>query len=1050
MALFPLQCMPFSNIDNTQLLLLFANNVTNLSVSSPNNLNTSSLSNDVVPTDNFEKFLVQNDDLQFFTMCKYYAPADVIQCLQPQSSFFILHLNARSLPKNFNKLKLLLIELQINPSVICITETWFTNFNYKSYYLPGYTLEVINRQDKIGGGICNYIRNDITYKIIENPLLVLNPSFECIIAKLTLSTNNSSLTIVIVTIYRPPNTCLDLFNEQLNKTLLGVNKTIKNKKCLFIIGDFNIDLSKINQHSTTLNFFNTLLSLNLFPTITKPTRVTEFSSTLIDNIFISDLQHIKYSHTSGIIYSDLSDHFPCFINLFLNDTNNVTLEDDLICSRKYTTSNYTKFNHLLKTIDWTKYNSWSNTNDVNLYFDSFHNEFSTIFDEAFPITNPNKTKAKNSRLPWLTPAIISSCKTKNKLFIKYKKYPSILNLISYKNYNSTLQHCIKQAEQKYYLEKLQNKQKDIKAKWQLINIILNRNNMQKLPTSFTINHNQTTDKKQIAESFNSYYINLGSSLATKVPTSNLSPYEYLKNKHYTSAVFLHSCDQEVIEVINNLKNESSPGWDNIPNSIIKFAKHFISKPLTNIINCMLSTGCFPDQLKIAKVIPCFKSGDKSQITNYRPISILNAFSKIFENIIVIRLKNYIAKYNILYKFQFGFREKYSTNLALTAYMDFITKSIDSGDKVASVFIDLSKAFDTLNHEILLKKLYLYGIRGQTLALLTSYLSNRKQYVQFSNFSSTLQIINCGVPQGSILGPILFLLYINDIHCCSTILKIILFADDTTLSLKHKNINVLYTLLNAELSKISEWMKANKLSINVSKTFYILFRSSVNNIINNKLLIDACEVKNVSHIKFLGVFIDDKLSWREHIKYLECKLSAIIGVLSKIRYKVNSEVCNLIYDALIVSQLEYCNIIWASGYKSVLAKLESLQVRALKICNRFDYKLSKLKTFDLSNRLSLTQLNKFNILKFVFLTLKYNTSNLFHDFYIINKNRLGYANRMQNNIFIAGAKTNIRKMFVANAGSILWNKLPDTVKSTVYICSFKTEIKHLLLNSSLFS
>jgi hypothetical protein len=159
--------------------------------------------------------------------------------------------------------------------------------------------------------------------------------------------------------------------------------------------------------------------------------------------------------------------------------------------------------------------------------------------------------------------------------------------------------------------------------------------------------------------------------------------------------------------------------------------------------------------------------------------------------------------------------------------------------------------------------------------------------------------------------------------------------------------------------------------------------------------------------------------------------------------------HVIYDALIVSQLEYCNISWASGYKSALTKLETLQARALKICNRLDCKLSKGKTFYFLNRLSLSQLNKFNILKFVFLTLKYNPSNLFLDFYIINKNRFGYATRIQNNIFIAGVKTNIRKMFVAHAGSILWNKLPEEIQNIEFICSFKTEVKQLLLHSSLF-
>jgi hypothetical protein len=916
--------------------------------------------------------------------------------------------------------------------------------------LPGYTLEVANRQNRSGGGVCNYIRNDIIYEQIENHMLSKLLSFEGIVTKLKLNIARSSHTIFLLTIYRPPNTCLEQYNNDIDNLLHELNKSVGMKNSLVVVGDFNIDLIKISQHKHTLNFFNILLAHNLVPTITKPTRITEFSSTLIDNIFITNHPFAKFSFTSGIIYSDLSDHFPCFINLNLNSaelTNNYN-SNNPTATRKYNSQNYAKFAQLLKLINWDKYNNWTNKSDVNAYFDFFHKEFSTIFDQAFPLITSIKANAKSQNRPWLTSAIINSCKTKNNLYIIYKKYPSLLNLTNYKNYNKKLQQCLRLAEQKHYLIKLQNTKDDTKAKWLLINQILNRNNLNSYPISFTINNNTTTDKKLIVEAFNSYYINLGSSLATKIPSSSLSPYVSLNPIHYTSAVFLPSTEQEIIAIINNLKNDSSPGWDNIPNSVLKFAKYFISGPLTHIVNCMIITGTFPNQLKIAKVIPCYKSGDKSLITNYRPISILNSLSKIFEKVIVARLKSFIAKNNILYNFQFGFRENYSTNLALISYIDYITSAIDSGDKVASVFIDLSKAFDTLNHKILINKLNLYGIRGQVLSLFASYLSNRKQYVQYHNQDSSLQIINCGVPQGSILGPILFLLYINDIYKCSSLLKLILFADDTTLSFKHKNIDELTKILNVEINKISEWMRVNKLSINISKTFYILFRPSLKLSNNIKLAIDGCEIHKVSHLKFLGIFIDDKLSWKIHIKHLESKVSSLIGILSKIRFKINIETSNLIYDGLIISQLNYCNVLWASGYKTTINKLETLQARALRICNRLDYKLSKPKTFALLNRLSLSQLNKLNILKFVYQTIKGYSLNIFKDFYITNKDKSHHITRLQNNIFIPHIKTNFRKLFVVYTGCILWNKLPDSVKSITSSCSFKIEIKKLLLSSTL--
>ena len=246
-------------------------------------------------------------------------------------------------------------------------------------------------------------------------------------------------------------------------------------------------------------------------------------------------------------------------------------------------------------------------------------------------------------------------------------------------------------------------------------------------------------------------------------------------------------------------------------------------PLTYITNLSLIEGIFPSELKIAQVLPLFKNNDPMLFNNYRPISLLPFFSKLFERLMYNRLIVFIEKHHLLYQFQFGFRKNHSTFMALVILLEKITEALDNSEFAICILIDFRKAFDTVEHNILLQKLYHYGIGGNALQWFNSYLSNRYQYVNYNNTSSDMKLITCGVPQGSILGPLMFLLYINDISSVSSILFSILFADDTTLFYSSKNLQELSDVINNELSKMMEWLNANRLSLNIDKTNFMIFR-----------------------------------------------------------------------------------------------------------------------------------------------------------------------------------------------------------------------------------
>ena len=282
----------------------------------------------------------------------------------------------------------------------------------------------------------------------------------------------------------------------------------------------------------------------------------------------------------------------------------------------------------------------------------------------------------------------------------------------------------------------------------------------------------------------------------------------------------------------------SCGYDGLSMHLLKRIIHPLVTPITHICNLSLSTGIFPNSLKIAKIIPIYKKDDASQIKNYRPISLLPVISKILEKIAYERLYKFLIDNHILNPVQFGFRKGFSTDFAIIQTCDKIINSLANKMHIIGVFMDLSKAFDTINHEILLKKLHNYGIRGTVLSWFRDYLFHRQQYVAFHSSTSSKSYITCGVPQGSILGPLLFLIYINDIIKSSSLLTYVLFADDTSVFYSHKCLNTLVNTLNSELAKISTWFKCKKLSLNIDKTCFINFNTSQSQLnIPNNIIID---------------------------------------------------------------------------------------------------------------------------------------------------------------------------------------------------------------------
>ena len=387
--------------------------------------------------------------------------------------------------------------------------------------------------------------------------------------------------------------------------------------------------------------------------------------------------------------------------------------------------------------------------------------------------------------------------------------------------------------------------------------------------------------------------------------------------------------EEILKLIDSLDSKKAPGSDGVPCCLIKLTRDIIAPILCDLFNTCMRLSVFPDIFKIAEVKSLFKGGDRRVKGNYRPISLLPLFSKLFEKVIAKRLRSYFEANDILTYHQFGFRKSHSTELAVTNLYDSLLKKLDEKDITCAIFLDLAKAFDSVNHTILLQKLEKYGVRGLPLKLIESYLSNRWQYVKINGKSSELNCLNVGIPQGSILGPLLFLIYINDLPNASNFF-VKLFADDTFLSLSCQNFKELEKKTNYEIKKIYNWLKANKLTLNITKSKFMIIskRKGVNT--NFKLKINGLRLERCSSYKYLGLFIDEGLTWKNHVKHICQKMSKVCGIISKIRHCVNMKTLKIVYYALGYSYLRYCNIVWGSASKNILKPLVALQNRILRI------------------------------------------------------------------------------------------------------------------------
>ena len=797
---------------------------------------------------------------------------------------------------------------QKSPSIFCLTETRFTSS--MSHNISGYdAFHTIRNSNTPSGGVSLFVKDIHQAKKIES-LSYSNSTIEICSIEIKIGRQQ----IIVMGIYRPHSDTIENFNSHFSDFLK--HRLLRNKSCI-IMGDLNICLLKPNVPN--VNFSNLLFSHHFNPLITKATRFPQRDGeepSCIDHIWMNKYFELD----TGILCIDVSDHLPTFLNLNLN-----TFQHDEKVKIQFRVINdfyKDKFSILLSNFDWNTIKS----QNTDVYAEKFIEALDSLYCSAFPLKIKYVSKKHNEN-PWITEPIKKLIEAKGYYFQLYRL--SVVTLEENKRFRNKVNYIIRKHKENFYSNLIENSKNDLKKTWNIINNLISNNIKCKEINRIVFNNVTYTCSAEIAKTFNNFFCSIGPVYDSMIPASDLDPCKFI-NVNLQNYFFLEPVSPAEVEYyIRNLKN-SKQDITSISISIFKEFCGLFSHIVADLINMCFETGRFPKILKKAIVLPLHKKDSPDIMSNYRPISILPKMSKIIEKCLKSRLLHYFTRNNLINPTQFGFLAEKSTQDAMLYVTEQIYENLNNSLSTLAIFIDFSKCFDTLNRDILITKLEIYGVRGPPLDLLKSYLDNRYQAVKVNNSYSEFKLINAGVPQGSVLGPFLYLIYVNELSNISNQFTSCLFADDTTLIFKNSCKYDLFRLCDYGVNLFYSWCCANRLSINISKTKSMLFSNTLTPLEIADVYMNNIKIEYTSSIRFLGVIFDDKLKFNVHINEISKKISKNIGVLYRLKQFVPSRTLLSIYRSIIECHFNYCNIIFGNTSNIHLLPMVTAQKKAVRI------------------------------------------------------------------------------------------------------------------------